>query len=145
MRCLHHRLIQLSSLLPCVQFAQTHLGTPYYMSPEEVDGQPYNEKSDLWSVGCLIYELAALSPPFKAQSQLQLALRIKEGRVSPLPTRFSDDLGRVVRALLQVDPTRRPDVEDLLRVPRVDHYVRESKHCHGREDRLSQVIHLILP
>jgi NIMA (never in mitosis gene a)-related kinase len=47
-------------------FAKTHVGTPYYMSPELIDGSPYNEKSDIWSAGCVIYELAALRAPFEA-------------------------------------------------------------------------------
>jgi NIMA (never in mitosis gene a)-related kinase 2 len=41
-------------------FAQTYVGTPYYMSPELVEDSRYNAKSDIWAVGCLIYELCAL-------------------------------------------------------------------------------------
>lgn len=48
------------------QFAFTHVGTPYYMSPEQIHDQKYNEKSDIWSLGCIIYELCALHPPFQA-------------------------------------------------------------------------------
>lgn len=50
-------------------FAQTHVGTPYYMSPEQIMDQKYNEKSDIWSFGCVIYEIACLHPPFQATAQ----------------------------------------------------------------------------
>jgi serine/threonine protein kinase len=60
-------------------FAQTHVGTPYYMSPEQINEQKYNEKSDIWSLGCIAYEMAALRPPFKAQNHLSLAIKIKAG------------------------------------------------------------------
>mgnify|MGYP001947946731 CR=1 FL=1 len=48
------------------QFAFTHVGTPYYMSPEQINEQKYNEKCDIWSLGCILYELCALHPPFVA-------------------------------------------------------------------------------
>lgn len=48
------------------QFAYTHVGTPYYMSPEQINECKYNEQSDIWSLGCIIYEMAALHPPFTA-------------------------------------------------------------------------------
>jgi serine/threonine protein kinase len=47
-------------------FATTHVGTPYYMSPEQINNQGYDEKSDIWSFGCVLYEVACLSAPFKA-------------------------------------------------------------------------------
>jgi NIMA (never in mitosis gene a)-related kinase len=47
-------------------FAYTHVGTPYYMSPEQIAEQRYNDKSDIWSAGCIIYEMAALRAPFEA-------------------------------------------------------------------------------
>jgi len=52
------------------------VGTPYYMSPEQINEQRYNEKSDIWSLGCIIYEMAALRPPFKAQNHFALAHKI---------------------------------------------------------------------
>ena len=51
-------------------FAYTHVGTPYYMSPEQINDQRYNEKSDIWSLGCIIYEIAALRAPFEATTHL---------------------------------------------------------------------------
>ena len=46
-------------------YAKTHVGTPYYMSPEQIQESWYNEKSDIWSAGCMLYELCALIPPLK--------------------------------------------------------------------------------
>ncbi|KAJ1487013.1 kinase-like domain-containing protein [Baffinella frigidus] len=78
------------------QFAKTNVGTPYYMAPEQVNEVPYNEKCDIWSLGCLIYEMAALAPPFEAANQLALAVKIKAGRVARLPQEYSEDLNHVV-------------------------------------------------
>lgn len=55
---------------------QTQTGTPYYACPEVWKDQPYNEKSDIWSTGCVLYEMAMLSPPFKATSMPQLSQKI---------------------------------------------------------------------
>ena len=55
------------------KFARTNVGTPYYMSPEQTNGLKYDERSDIWAVGCVLYELAALRPPFQARNQVALA------------------------------------------------------------------------
>ena len=59
--------------------AATQTGTPYYCSPEIWADKPYNFKSDLWSVGCIMYELCALSPPFKAKNLAELARNVQRG------------------------------------------------------------------
>jgi serine/threonine protein kinase len=59
------------------QYAYTSVGTPYYMSPELINENKYNEKSDIWSCGCLLFELCSLSPPFPATNHLSLAMKIK--------------------------------------------------------------------
>lgn len=46
------------------QFAYTNVGTPYYMSPELISENKFSDKSDIWSCGCLLYELCSLIPPF---------------------------------------------------------------------------------
>lgn len=63
----------------------------------------YNEKSDVWSLGCLLYELCALRPPFTASNQRELATRIRVGRFARLPMRYSDDLNEVIGCMLQVE------------------------------------------
>ena len=63
----------------------------------------YNNKSDIWSLGCLIYELCALKPPFTASSQKELAAKICSGYFLRLPSKYSDDLNTIIGAMIQVD------------------------------------------
>lgn len=63
----------------------------------------YNAKSDVWSLGCLLYELCSLSPPFLAANQRELAVKIRYGKFPRLPANYSDELNSFVRNLLQVD------------------------------------------
>lgn len=58
------------------QFLHTQTGTPYYASPEVWNDQPYNAKSDIWSLGCLMYELCALRPPFRGKDMEALYERV---------------------------------------------------------------------
>ena len=90
------------------EFAETHVGTPYYMSPEQVKSAPYNEKSDIWSTGIILYELAALKRPFEANNQLNLARKIESGRFDRIPFRYSENLFSLICSMLVVDPDRRP-------------------------------------
>jgi NIMA (never in mitosis gene a)-related kinase len=73
-------------------YAYTRVGTPYYMSPEQLTDNRYTEKSDIWSAGCILYEMASLYPPFEAKSHVQLQLKIKEGRYDRLPSKYSEEL-----------------------------------------------------
>ncbi|KAG5846316.1 hypothetical protein ANANG_G00113650 [Anguilla anguilla] len=92
-------------------FAKTFVGTPYYMSPEQMNRTSYNEKSDIWSLGCLVYELCALSPPFTAYNQKELAEKIREGKFRRIPYRYSEDLNSLVCRMLHLKDYMRPSVE----------------------------------
>ncbi|PSN54558.1 hypothetical protein C0J52_07113 [Blattella germanica] len=94
-----------------VSFAQTTVGTPYYMSPEVIKGGKYNKKSDIWSLGCLVYELCSLSPPFIGSNIKQLFPRI--------PAHYSDDLQKIISLILSVEHNLRPTVEVILHHPTV--------------------------
>jgi len=108
-------------------FAYTHVGTPYYMSPEQINESKYNEKSDIWSAGCLLYEIAALKPPFEATNHLSLAIKIKAGKFERLPIRYSEELQTLIQAMLNINPDKRPSVDDLLKIPQVAMRVKEKK------------------
>ncbi|KAG0371655.1 G2-specific serine/threonine protein kinase [Mortierella sp. AD032] len=104
---------------PQKAFAQTYVGTPFYMSPELISEFTYDAKSDIWSLGCVIYELCALEPPFLADTQAQLSARIKEGRVKSLPSQYTQELDNVVKWMLQVNSRKRPTTRDLLNDTRI--------------------------
>lgn len=107
----------LSKVLTSQQFASTYVGTPFYMSPEICAAETYTLKSDIWSLGCIIYELCTREPPFNAKSHYQLVQKIKDGKVAPLPTVYSTELSAVIRDCLRVNPDRRPDTATLLNLP----------------------------
>ncbi len=68
---------------------RTQTGTPYYASPEVWKDRPYDSRSDVWSLGCVIYEMATLRPPFRAQDMNGLYKKITGGDYTPLPARYS--------------------------------------------------------
>ena len=109
------------------EFAKTHVGTPYYMSPEQITEQKYNEKSDIWSAGCLLYEMAALKPPFEASNHLTLAIKIKGAKFERVPMRYSEELQNVIEAMLQVDQNRRPNVNVLMSHPFIALRIQEKE------------------
>ncbi|OCH88656.1 kinase-like protein [Obba rivulosa] len=111
----------LSKALAQASFANTYVGTPYYMSPELMQEKAYDSKSDIWSLGCLIYELCALKPPFhEAKTHAELSILIRNGRIPPLPKGYSHSLTSVVKAMLNLNPAMRPSAAQLLQHERID-------------------------
>ncbi|KAF7790749.1 hypothetical protein EIP86_001706 [Pleurotus ostreatoroseus] len=111
----------LSKALAQTSFAQTYVGTPYYMSPELMQEKAYDSKSDIWSLGCLIYELCALKPPFhEAKTHAELSILIRNGRIPPLPKGYSPALSAVIKAMLNLNPAMRPSAAQLLQHERID-------------------------
>ncbi|XP_009072527.1 PREDICTED: serine/threonine-protein kinase Nek2 [Acanthisitta chloris] len=108
-------------------FAKTFVGTPYYMSPEQMNYLSYNEKSDIWSLGCLLYELCALLPPFTAYNQKELAEKIREGKFRRIPYRYSEQLNELLKEMLNVKDYCRPSVEDILQHPLIADLVAEEQ------------------
>ncbi|KAJ9634102.1 uncharacterized protein PV06_09651 [Exophiala oligosperma] len=109
----------LSKLMQSHDFASTYVGTPFYMSPEICAAERYTLHSDIWSLGCIMYELCTKEPPFNANSHLQLVQRIRKGDFKPIPSIYSKDLANVIANCLKTNPTHRPDTVSLLTVPYV--------------------------
>jgi NIMA (never in mitosis gene a)-related kinase 1/4/5 len=101
----------------CLEHTQT--GTPYYASPEVWKDVPYDSKSDLWSLGCVIYEATCLKPPFRADDMQGLYKKVIKGEYPPMPRTFSQDLHLIVSGLLQINPSSRLNCTQLLAHPAV--------------------------
>ena len=92
----------------------TQTGTPYYASPEVWKDMPYDAKSDVWSLGCVLFECATLRPPFRAEDMEGLYKKVLRGVYPKIPACYSQDLADVIAMLLQVNPTQRPTVAQVL-------------------------------
>jgi NIMA (never in mitosis gene a)-related kinase len=112
----------------------TQTGTPYYASPEVWKDKPYDNKSDVWSLGCVLYEMITLRPPFRAQNMEGLYNKVCKGQFSRIPDKFSDDLFKVVQFLLQVNPASRPSCEQILNHPIVQKRIEYFKSFSGEEE-----------
>ena len=112
----------------------TQTGTPYYASPEVWKDKPYDNKSDVWSLGCVLYEMITLRPPFRAQNMEGLYNKVCKGQFSRIPDKFSDDLFKVVQFLLQVNPISRPSCEQILNYPILQKRIEYFKSFAGEEE-----------
>jgi len=98
-------------------FAQSAVGTPYYLSPELCEGRPYNSKSDVWALGCIVYEMATFKHAFDATNLPALVVNIVQGEYAPVPAAYSGELRAAIQACLVKDPDQRPGVDQLLALP----------------------------
>lgn len=96
---------------------KTQTGTPYYASPEVWKEIEYTEKADIWSLGCLLYEMAALYPPFQAENMSDLSKKIIRGVYPNINEVYSNDLRQVIARLLQVVPEKRPSCGFIIFLP----------------------------
>jgi len=96
--------------------AQTMVGTPYYMSPEIIENKPYQFKSDVWSLGCILYELCTLEHTFRAANIIELIKKILNETPEPIPSCYSRELQEVISLILNKNPIQRPSIDQLLQI-----------------------------
>ncbi|NWI91188.1 NEK11 kinase, partial [Pitta sordida] len=109
-------------LMGSCDLATTFTGTPYYMSPEVLKHQGYNTKSDIWSLGCILYEMCCMSHAFTGQNFLSVVLKIVEGDTPSLPNRYPSQLNAVLCSkpgllVNYKNPSLRPAADEILKTP----------------------------
>lgn len=102
------------SLSSTFSLANTVIGTPYYLSPEVWNGKKYNSKTDIWSLGCILYEMCTLHKPFDGNNPTELFQAVLKGNYDPIPPRYSGELIELVTDMLQQDPSLRPTAQQII-------------------------------
>ncbi|XP_078536219.1 serine/threonine-protein kinase Nek8 isoform X1 [Lissotriton helveticus] len=118
----HHMIVKIgdfgiSKILSSKSKAYTVVGTPCYISPELCEGKPYNQKSDIWALGCVLYELASLKRAFEAANLPALVLKIMSGTFAPISDRYTPELRHLILSMLNLDPSKRPQLREIMAHP----------------------------
>ena len=113
------------------QFSETVVGTPSYLSPELVQGKPYNAKTDIWGLGCLLYELCAFHHAFEADNLNAMVVKILRQNPLPIPTMYSNEVRELINHCLKKKPQDRPTIDQILSLPFLQPYLRQSSDALG--------------
>ena len=96
------------------ELAQTSLGTPYYLSPELCSASPYGKKTDIWMLGCLLYELCSLEKPFSGENITVIVNKILKEEPKPLSNSYSPFIHKLIKSLLSKRENHRPEISEIL-------------------------------
>ena len=119
--------LNVSKFLNENKMAQTKTGTPYYSAPEIWDDKSYDNKIDIWSFGCIIYEMCCLKCPFRSTSISNLAKLIKKGEYKSIPDIYSDNLSNIISKMIIVNPLKRFNCDKLLKIPFVIDKIKDNQ------------------
>jgi len=116
----------IAKVLSCtIACARTQIGTPYYLSPEVCQEKPYAWPSDIWAMGCILYELCAMKVPFDAPNISSLVQKIVRGPMPVMPQTYSEFTRSLCAEMLNRNPSKRPSTDDILKRPKIQAIVRQ--------------------
>ena len=125
---------RLARLLGEGERTKSYVGTPAYMAPEVLNGEEYDRASDVWSLGCVFYEMLCLKPPFTAFNVQGLAKKVLKTKPAPIPEHFSAEVRELVGRMLKKKPALRPTANEMLELPLFQRYLLHI------EDRIKDVL-----
>ncbi|KAL7713548.1 non-specific serine/threonine protein kinase [Entamoeba marina] len=123
------------------QNAKTVIGTPYYLSPEICSGMPYGYKSDMWSLGCILYELCSLKRAFTGSNVCEVVRKITQSPPDPIPFDYSNVLTNVLNNLLSKRPEERYSADQICRIPSVKTIIRDTFDVQGNTTKIFTEMH----
>lgn len=118
--------------------AKTICGTPYYFSPELCLNRPYNNKSDIWSLGCILYEMVTLKHAFDANSMKALMARILSGQYAPVPSVYHATLQPLIDGMLQQKVDKRLSIQQVMKTAFVEQHVERMYQAHDLDASLKK-------
>ncbi|CAH2075220.1 unnamed protein product, partial [Iphiclides podalirius] len=105
----------ISKMLASAKKTSTVIGTPYYLAPELCEGKPYDTKSDVWALGCLLYEMCTHKRAFDSETLVGLVKVITSGSVHPIDmTVYDRGLQDLIDSMLSIVPEKRPVIKELM-------------------------------
>ena len=112
----------------------TQTGTPYYTSPEVWNDEPYDSKSDIWSLACVLYEMLTLHPPFRAENMEGLYNKVIKGQYEKICDKYSKDISEMLKLLFKVKAKDRPSCGEILKHPLVQKRLEFFRSQAGNEN-----------
>ena len=124
------------------------VGTPLYMAPECFkQNNKYSFKSDIWSLGCCIYEMCNLKHAFEGKFFPAVSVKISEGKRAPLNKKYSEDLKNLVDSMLDLNYNKRPNISKILKMPfireKVGEYIKDFCYNYKKYDGTQEQIDIL--